>query len=185
MTKLIIDPGHGGNDSGAVHENNQEKNFTLDISQRICDYLQNHYIVDILMTRTTDVYLSLAERTDFANHQQADYFISIHINAGNGTGWESYIWDGPLDQETIDAQNTIHSTIMNRIGPTYGVIDRGKKRANFHVLRETTMPAILLENLFIDSENDLNLLLNDQFIDDLSHAIGEGLAKALSLPQKS
>ncbi len=184
MTKLVIDPGHGGSDPGATNGSFMEKNFNLDIALHVRDYLQQRYIVDILMTRSTDIYLSLAARTNFANQQNADYFISIHINAGGGTGWESFIWNGPVNQQTIQAQNKIHQTVINTIKSKYNVVDRGKKRANFHVLRETRMPAILLENLFIDRSSDLNLLRNPQFIDDLSNSIGEGLAQALSLPPK-
>ncbi|RAL27021.1 N-acetylmuramoyl-L-alanine amidase family protein [Thermoflavimicrobium daqui] len=183
--KLVIDPGHGGSDSGAVNGSYQEKNFTLDIALAVHDYLQNHYMVELFMTRKTDKTLSLKQRTDYANQKQADYFISIHINAGGGTGWESYIWNGPVNQTTIDAQNIIHNTVMNEIGPKYQVKDRGKKRADFYVLRETIMPAILLENLFIDTTNDLHLLIDNQFITDLSCTIGEGLAQALSLDKKT
>ena len=118
-----------------------------------------------------------------ANSRNADYFCSIHINAGGGTGWESYIYNGSVSQKTINAQNTIHSTVINAIGSKYGVRDR-EKEANFHVLRETAMSAILLENLFIDHSNDLKLLNNSAFITDLSNAIGEGIAKALSLSKK-
>jgi N-acetylmuramoyl-L-alanine amidase len=184
MTKIVIDPGHGGSDPGATNGSFMEKNFNLDIALRVRDYLQQRYVADILMTRSTDTTLSLSARTNFANQQRADYFISIHINAGGGTGWESFIYNGSVSQKTIQAQNTIHQTVIDTIKPNYNVVDRGKKRANFHVLRETNMPSILLENLFIDRASDLALLRNTQFISDLSNSIGEGLAKALSLPTK-
>ncbi|OYD10000.1 N-acetylmuramoyl-L-alanine amidase [Paludifilum halophilum] len=182
MAKVVIDPGHGGSDPGAVNGSYREKDFTLQIGLRVRDYLQNNYDVDLLMTRTSDQTVSLSERTQLANRNNADYFCSIHINAGGGTGWESYIYNGSVSDKTVQAQNTIHSTVMGVIGGQYGVRDRGKKRANFHVLRESHMPAILLENLFIDTTSDLNLLRNSSFINDLSRAIGEGIAKALSLP---
>lgn len=183
--KLVIDPGHGGSDSGAVNGSYREKDFTLQIALKVRDYLAKNHEVSILMTRTTDTTVSLTQRTDYANANQADYFASIHINAGGGTGWESYIYNGTVSQFTIDAQNRIHSTVMGVIGPKYGVRDRGKKRANFHVLRESNMPAILMENLFIDTTQDLNLLRNATFIKDLADVIGLGIAKALSLPKKA
>lgn len=181
MTKIVIDPGHGGSDSGAVNGNYQEKNFNLSIALKVRDYLQDNYDVNVFMTRTTDKTVSLRQRTDYANNQNADYFCSIHINAGGGTGWESFIYNGAVSDQTKRARNTIHDTVMNVLSSKYGVRDRGKKRANFHVLRETRMSAILMENLFIDTTRDLNLLRNNKFITDLGNAIGEGIAQAFSL----
>jgi len=107
------------------------------------------------LSRTTDVYLSLSQRADLANKWGADYFISVHINAGGGTGFESYIYNGSVSSATIAYQN-----VMKAIG---GVKDRGKKRANYAVLRETKMPAILTENLFIDNSSDVAKLKSEQF----------------------
>ncbi|MFP3441177.1 N-acetylmuramoyl-L-alanine amidase, partial [Pantoea sp. SIMBA_133] len=67
----------------------------------------------------------------------------------------------------------------------YGISDRGKKRANFHVLRETKMNALLIEVLFVDNEKDLNLLTNPAFIMDISTVIGDATAEALKLSLKS
>ncbi|PTX64729.1 N-acetylmuramoyl-L-alanine amidase [Melghirimyces profundicolus] len=185
MPLVVIDPGHGGTDPGAVNGSYQEKNFTLQIGLKVRDFLLNNYQVSVMMTRTTDVTVSLSSRTDLANRNNADYFCSIHVNAGGGTGWESYIYNGTVPPFTVKSQDTIHSTIMGIIGPRYSVRDRGKKRANFYVLRETNMSAILLENLFIDTSQDLKLLTNATFIQDLSEAIGLGIAKALSLSKKT
>jgi N-acetylmuramoyl-L-alanine amidase len=184
MPLIVIDPGHGGSDPGAVNGSYQEKNYTLSIGLKVRDYLLANYQTNVLMTRTTDTTVSLSSRVSLANSNNADYFCSIHINAGGGTGWESYIYNGTVSQKTINAQNTIHNTVMSAIGGKYGVRDRGKKRANFYVLRETAMSAILLENLFIDHATDLSLLNNPTFITDLANAIGEGIAKALSLSKK-
>ncbi|MFC4078276.1 N-acetylmuramoyl-L-alanine amidase [Salinithrix halophila] len=185
MTKIVIDPGHGGRDTGAVYGECREKDFTLQIALKVRDYLKSRYVAEVLMTRTTDKTVSLTARTDFANRNKANYYCSIHINAGGGTGWESYIYNGSVSNFTKSARNTIHSTVMNVIGPQYGVRDRGKKRANFHVLRESHMPAILMENMFIDTERDRNLLRSQAFISDLANGIGAGLAKALQLSPKA
>ncbi|WP_299093238.1 N-acetylmuramoyl-L-alanine amidase [uncultured Metabacillus sp.] len=180
MTTIVLDPGHGGTDSGAVNQSFFEKTFNLDIALMIRNYLRKHYDVNVIMTRSTDTELSLFTRTNLANQVNADYFCSIHINAGGGTGWESYIYNGSVSEQTVRAQETIHNYVMSQIRP-YGVRDRGMKRANFHVLRETNMPSILLENLFIDTNFDLNLLRNKTFLEKLGNAIGEGLARALAL----
>lgn len=184
MTLLILDPGHGGSDPGAVYGQSQEKFFTLKIALKVRDYLLSMYNVDIIMTRTTDKTVSLKERTDLANERNADYFCSIHINAGGGTGWESYIYNGPVSKETIKQRDAIHQSVMDEVKAKYRMVDRGKKLANFHVLRESSMPAILLENLFIDTEEDLELLQSNAFLSDLSKGIAEGLAQALSLSRK-
>ncbi|MDA8354056.1 MAG: N-acetylmuramoyl-L-alanine amidase [Firmicutes bacterium] len=184
MSLVVIDPGHGGSDSGAVSGSYREKDFNLKIALKARDYLLNHYHVSVMMTRTSDTTISLSKRTDIANQNAADYFCSIHINAGGGTGWESYIYNGTVSSITLKAQDIIHATVMDAIGSKYGVRDRGQKRANFHVVRETRMPAILLENLFIDTSRDLNLLRNNSFIQDLGQAIGLGIAKALNLSKK-
>ncbi|MCS1350169.1 N-acetylmuramoyl-L-alanine amidase [Mechercharimyces sp. CAU 1602] len=181
MTRLVIDPGHGGNDPGATNGSYQEKNFTLMIALKVRDYLLSRYNVEIYMTRTTDATVSLTTRTSMANALDADYYCSIHINAGGGTGFESYIYNGSVSQDTITKRNIIHDRIMQTIGSKYGVRNRGKKRANFHVLRETRMPAVLTENMFIDTSSDLALLLNPTFINDLAVATAEGLASALNL----
>lgn len=184
MTKVVIDPGHGGSDAGAVNGSYREKDFNLSIALKVREYLRSRYDVNVLMTRTTDKTVSLRQRTDYANSQNADYFCSIHINAGGGTGWESFIYNGSVSNRTVQAQNVIHRKVMDVLSSKYDVRDRGKKRANFHVLRETRMSAILLENLFIDTTRDLNLLKNDTFITDLAYAIGEGIADAMSLNPK-
>jgi N-acetylmuramoyl-L-alanine amidase len=184
MKIIILDPGHGGTDPGAVYKEYREKNFTLSIALKVREYIENHFEATIIMTRETDKTVSLDERTDFANQKKADYFCSIHINAGGGAGFESYIYNGTVPEFTKQAQTIIHQQIIEAIEGPFHVKNRGQKRANFHVLRESKMPASLLEILFIDTDQDLKLLLNPSFIQTVSNSIGEGIAKALSLPRK-
>jgi len=182
MFKLMINPGHGGKDSGAVYGEFNEKDFDLLFSLRLRDYLLSKYALDVVMTRTSDVTVSLKESVDMANNQNVDYFLSMHVNAGGGRGFESFIFDGGnVTPETAVHQDAIHKSVMAAIGTKYEVADRGEKKADFEVLRETKMEAVLLESLFIDNDEDLQLLTNDDFVQDLVVGIGEGVAQAFSL----
>lgn len=184
MTLIVLDPGHGGNDPGAVNNNYQEKNFTLTISKKVSSILKANYNATVLMTRDNDQTLSLQARTNIANSNNADYFCSIHINAGGGTGFESFRYNGPILPQTKALHESMHRNIVSSLNTKYNIRDRGIKTANFHVLRETKMPAVLLEILFIDNEADLRLLRKDSFIDDVAKAIADALAKGLNLQKK-
>ncbi len=182
MVKIFIDPGHGGKDPGAVGNGLKEKDLTLKITKKIQSLLGEYQNISVKLSRTTDVYLSLSERADLANKWGADYFISVHINAGGGTGFESYIYNGSVSSATIANQNVMHQEIMKAIG---GVKDRGKKRANYAVLRETKMPAILTENLFIDHSTDASKLKSDSFLSQIAFGHVQGLVKAFGLKKKA
>ncbi len=132
------------------------------------------------MTRSNDRFIELSDRAKIANDWGADYFLSIHINAGGGSGFESYIHESqkPL---TKKLQQIIHSAIMNEID----VRDRGQKTANFAVLRETKMPALLTENLFIDNRSEIEKLSLPSFIKKIAQGHVNGLQKAFKLQRIS
>src|SRR5699024_3998847 len=125
---------------------------TLSIATRVRDMLINEYSnATVKMSRTGDQTVSLMQRTNDANSWGADYFLSIHINAGGGTGYEDYIHSSVSDSSrTANLRSTIHEEI-NKLN---NMRNRGKKKANFHVLRESSMPAMLSENGFIDTKAD-------------------------------
>ncbi|MEN9406566.1 MAG: hypothetical protein RLZ12_850 [Bacillota bacterium] len=183
MVKLFIDPGHGGSDSGAVNGKDLEKDFTLSFALKLRTLLLSKYTVDITMSRTTDKTVSLYQRTNLANSINADYFFSWHINSGGGAGFESYIYNKSVPPSTVTKQRIIHSSIMEQIA-AFNITDRGQKRNDFHVLRESHMDAILIETLFIDNYHNLQLLKTDSFVLQLVLGAAKGLAKALALPPK-
>src|SRR5690625_597190 len=148
MTKIYIDAGHGGSDPGATANGLREKDLTLKIAKHIRDYLKN-YNCSVKMSRTGDKTLSLAQRTNDANKWGADYFLSVHINAGGGTGYEDYIYNGLSNSsKTAKLRDIVHGVISKTL-KKYGITNRGKKKANFHVLIESRIPAMLNENLLI------------------------------------
>ncbi|MFS0654836.1 N-acetylmuramoyl-L-alanine amidase [Bacillus sp. 179-C3.3 HS] len=181
MVKIFIDPGHGGTDSGAAANGLFEKNITLQIALFLRDILLSEYDgVSVRLSRSIDQSVTLSERTNAANRWGADYFVSIHINAGGGTGFESYVYPG-VSAPTTTYRNTLHNEITRSIE----FADRGKKTANFHVLRETSMSAILTENGFIDTTADANKLRNASFLQRIARAHATGLEKAFQLKKRS
>lgn len=173
MALIVLDAGHGGYDPGAMANGLIEKDLTLDLVRRVEDLLSSEGHT-ILMTRQTDVFVELSARADLANSVGADYFVSFHHNAGGGTGFESYVYPGTKGSSTGEKQDAVHNTITTFLA-RYGVRDRGKKEANFAVLRETQMSALLLENLFVDTAIDATLLKKSLFLNGLAEAIAEGI----------
>lgn len=177
MTKiLVLDAGHGGEDGGAQSNGLREKDLTLDIAKRIQSKLKP-YSIKVIMTRTNDKYLTLTQRTNIANKANAELFLSIHINAGGGTGFESYIYNGNVSNATRRYQSKLHDAVMKQID----VRDRGKKRANFAVVRQTKMPAVLTECLFIDTKSDANKLKNNKFLNSIAQGHVDGIVTHLKL----
>ncbi|RFU70995.1 N-acetylmuramoyl-L-alanine amidase [Peribacillus saganii] len=184
MVKIYIDPGHGGKDPGAAANGLQEKNLVLEISKYMETYLKSHYSgFEVVLSRTTDVFIDLSKRAAIANSIKADVFISNHVNAGGGTGYESFIYTEP-SKNSITLQQLVNSEAIstaNKYG--LGVHGNADKRRNLAVVRETVMPAILTEICFIDSK-DAVLLKNKQFLEDMAAAYARGIARFLKLPAK-
>lgn len=108
--------------------------------------------------------------------------MSIHINAGGGIGYEDFIFNGNVSSATITNQNAMHDAIRKA---TPYFTNRGKKRANFHVLRESKMPAFLSESGFIDNKSDANRLKKSSTLDDIAQGHVNGLIKIFGLKKKS
>ncbi|WP_054859151.1 N-acetylmuramoyl-L-alanine amidase [Gracilibacillus sp. JCM 18860] len=182
MVKIYIDPGHGGMDPGAVANGLREKDLTLKISLKIRNLL-NQYKggVSVRLSRTTDKTLSLRQRTNDANKWCADYLLSVHINAGSGTGYEDFIYSElSSNSDTAKKRDFMHEEINKQIN----MPNRGKKKANFHMVRESNMPAILTENGFIDAANDAARLKTDAFLNDIAQGHVDGLVRIFNLRKK-
>lgn len=182
--KIFIDPGHGGHDPGALGYGLREKDIVLDIARELEKELNKYAGVEVKLSRTSDRFISLSERTKMANDWGAHYFVSLHLNAGGGRGFESYIYNGSVSQETRNRQKDIHNHLANWLSSNNGIRDRGMKRANFHVLRESNMPAILLEYMFIDNRTENNLLKNKNYCKTLGKVTAEAIAKSFGLKKK-
>ncbi|WP_338658809.1 N-acetylmuramoyl-L-alanine amidase [Paraclostridium sordellii] len=171
MKTNMIDAGHGGYDSGApgVH-GCLEKNIVLEVANKVNDYLKTQNIKNI-NTRTTDVFLTLNDRTNEANKLGVNSFVSIHCNSSdnpNAQGLETYCYKFKY-RALADA---IHSELINDRLYTK---NRGVKEGNLHVVRESNMDACLVELGFINNEADYNLIMNNK--DKFAKAIAKGICK--------
>ena len=186
--RIFWDKGHGGKDSGAVGNGLQEKQLTHKIVEYAMDFLSSNYTGFIQKTsRTGDTYPSLTERANMADNWNADVFVSVHINAGGGNGYESYIHTTKASKASIALQNYLNNAILSAMRSFGSIKAHGgtmNRKANYAVLRNTNAPAVLTENLYIDS-TDAQYLKNEQFLKAVGQAHAIGVAKFLNLPSKS
>jgi len=175
--KVCLDPGHGGYDTGAVGNGLQEKDITLDVCLSLKPMLEDNGIRTIL-TRDGDyapghlegdINGELRARVDIAEKNAVDLFVAIHINAGGGTGVEVLV--AGLGGRAETAANKVLPYLV-QVG---GWANRGVKTQNIFVLQETSMPAILTENGFIDMATDAAKLKDPNFRHALALAHAKGI----------
>jgi N-acetylmuramoyl-L-alanine amidase len=184
---IYIDPGHGGRDPGAVGPaKTQEKNNTLSEAQYLATFLGG-YQCDVRLTRNSDVSLGatagadLSARANAANNAGASFFISVHNDANTSPqphGATTYIYG-------VGGQAEKFAHAVQPELATFGFQDRGINVANFAVLRETKMPAILCETGFISNSEEERNLADANFRQRIGEALGRGLVKALGLQPKT
>ncbi|ACV64894.1 cell wall hydrolase/autolysin [Desulfofarcimen acetoxidans DSM 771] len=182
---VVLDPGHGGQDPGAIGVNGlQEKKVNWDVANIVKEQLAGYdCVVHIMQPSCTNPNSTSSDElrlpVKYANNIKADFYLSVHENAGGGTGFESHVYTHPSEL-ALKYQDAIHNEVAAYMAK-FGFRDRGKRRSNFYVLRETNMPAVLLENLFIDSAANAAALQNPEFLHGLGNAIAYGIVLALGL----
>lgn len=184
---IVLDPGHGGKDPGAVGFGLSEKAVVLDIAKRCKAALEKGWSGHkVYLTRSSDRFVELGSRASYANSRGADVFVSFHNNAATASahGYEDYVWTKAVASSSGALQKDIRKHVLP-VMKRYGIRDRGAKRANFAVLRLTKMKAILLEILFISNKKENSLLKSAKFKQDVAEAVAEGIAAHLKLKRKS
>ena len=160
--KIFINPGHGGSDCGACGNGLKERDVALKIGKRVENYLRAvGYDVKLLQ------YDGLSEICYQANAFKADLFVSIHCNAGGGTGTETFYFCGS------NAGKKLAEAIQRQIVASIGTFNRRVEEKGFFVLCNTNMPAVLVETAFIDNPADARLLVERE--DDFARAIARGV----------
>ena len=176
--RVVIDPGHGGPDPGAVGIGGlRETDVVLDVSLQLARLLQARG-VQVLLTRTTEVDVDLPPRVTLANSSGADVFVSVHANAlsmerPDVNGIETFYFAGGRSQSLAEA---IQQQLM-AISP--GTPDRGARPGRFFVIRRTVMPSALVEMGFVTGEVDAPRLADPAYRRRLAQAVAAGILNYL------
>ena len=172
MATILLDPGHGGSDPGAVYFGRTEAADNLRMAQAVASILRARGC-RVEMTRNNDTFVSLQQRAQNSNNLRPDMFVSIHRNASEiptATGLENYIWTNASTRARQIAQTTLDAIASE----APGIRNRGLHTANFYVLRFTDAPAQLLELGFMNNPDD------NKWFDDNFHAIATGIADGIT-----
>ncbi len=191
---VVLDPGHGGQDSGAMVNGVLEKELTLDIAKRLDRALQAQGMATVL-TRADDSYRSLAERAALANRVPGCILVSIHFNEGTkavSNGVETYYADhqitsdAPLiswlpflqrtalqmpNRESQTLAGCVQEALINRTQAA----NRGIKAEQFFVIAKVRHPAILVEGGFLSNKDETSRLANPDYRQRMADAISEGI----------
>lgn len=193
--RIIIDPGHGMDDNGAVGAFSKEKDLNLSLSLKIREALEKKGF-EVVMTRRDDSFLTLDARSDFAQKQQAGIFLSIHHNASENkkaNGIETYslppggiaathntikkipdaLPGNRFDNENINLNHLIHSHLIKQLGS----FDRGSKFARYKVLVNAPCPAVLIEAGFISNQQEEIEINTEERQKKCAAAIAEALCE--------
>ena len=171
--KVVLDPGHGGTDYGAIREGINEKDITLDLTQRVASILKSKGY-KVAMTRTEDVYLGLQERCDFTEAENPELFVSIHVNSAVATepfGLETHYYHEPSKELAEVIQKHLVKEINSK--------DRGILKSKFYVINHTDVPAVLVETGFLSNPDERAELITDKRKQATAKAIAEGIIEYL------
>lgn len=179
MKIICIDPGHGGKDPGATDGGVCEKDIALNVAKKIHAHLRA-VGYSVILTREQDKFVSLGNRAAEANMWGADIFVSVHCNSApnsSANGMEVYVHTS----RGADSKRAAHA-IYDRLLPASGLKGRGVKANNYAVLRETAMPAVLVELGFISNDSDRVKLVSEEWQERAAEAIAAGIMEAVGKP---
>ena len=186
---IFLDPGHGGSDTGAISQGVREKDLTLSVYNKVSSKLASLGFT-VLTSRNTDKDVDLVDRAEEANNAGADMLLSIHFNSGGrgvARGIETYYYQSQADipskinqanhnnPERLEKSKKLALKVQQNLLYQTGASDRGVKRASFAVLRETSIPSILVELGFLDKPEELSKIRTSEYQDRLANGIVDGI----------
>lgn len=188
--RIVIDPGHGGFDTGAKSKTGiVEKELTLEVAQKMKEILEAKGLVDVFLTRSEDKYMNPEERVNFANNIRGNVLLSIHFNwspspnskgfnlytnserirmssAGTTVASSSDMFAGQSRRLAIEIKNRL-STIISSGG--------SNREIPLTIANRLFMPCVLVEILYLSNQKDLDILSGSNFVDSVARALGESL----------
>lgn len=175
---VVIDAGHGAKDSGAVgaSRKNYEKTFNLAMALKVESILKQNPNLQVVLTRSDDTFLELKQRVKVAENLKANAFVSIHANSSSSSasnGTETYY--------QRSASKAFADVMHKYFAPATGLTDRGIRYGNFHVIRETTMPAVLLEVGYLSNAKEEAILFDEDFQNRVAQGIADGIKEYLGV----
>lgn len=171
---VVLDPGHGGSDYGAMRAGINEKDINLDVAKRVQALLLSKGVT-VYMTRDTDATISLLDRTVFCANKAPEIFVSVHVNSSvrpEITGLETHYYH----ENSIELAQTVHADIVSAIKSK----DRGLFKSKFYVINHTEVPAILCEIGFISNDAERAELVSEERKQQTAQAIADGILKYLN-----
>lgn len=170
---IVLDAGHGGHDPGSISsQSDMEKNVALEVTKQVAEKLRNEGAT-VILTRSDDSYVSLNERVRISDNYWTHAFISLHFNAftsNSGNGISTHYYGG---KESNKLAENMQQALTNHTG----LKNRGVKQDNFFVLRETNAVSVLAELGFMSNSNDLQVITQDSYADNVANAISDGLKR--------
>ncbi len=179
---VVIDAGHGGTDEGAKVNTFMEKKLTLTTALLTKKHLEE-LGYRVIMTRNRDIYLPLQRRVSIANKTKGSLFVSLHFNSSpsaEAKGIEIFYFDSRELWRT-KASKRLANCILYRVIDQTDAVSRGIKQGNFHVIRETDMPAVLVEGGFMTNREERGRLRDKEYLDRLAVGIAQGIDKYMKM----
>jgi N-acetylmuramoyl-L-alanine amidase len=180
---IVIDPGHGGKDLGSeTAKVTTEKELNLKTSQCVTGYLRQSGF-PVTMTRNDDRFVSLHARSHLANQQEALLFVSVHHNSApnpSAEGIEVFYYRSDRNQARTRASKLLAQKVLNRVISETGARSRGVKEGNLAVIRDTDMPAILIECGFLTNVKERSRILDPTYRKQIAKGIALGVKDYLS-----
>jgi len=182
---VVLDPGHGGRDTGANGARLQEKEVNLDIALQAGEILAQRGF-EVAYTRDDDTYLTLSERCQIANELNAAVFVSVHCNSAensSATGTETYYYASLEDPERFmqkEQRYKLARLLQQNLVRQLGLADRGVKQDRFTVIMDTNMPSALVETAFINNPSEEACLMDKSFRSKAARAIADAITEYMN-----
>lgn len=176
---IVIDAGHGGQDHGARGQNPfcEEKRICLQTARLVKKYL-DQLGYHVVMTRNTDAFISLSRRVEISKQADSQLFVSLHCNSSRSPtaqGVEIFFYDSKEQKRRTFASKRLADSILTRMIRRTSARSRGVKKGNFYVIRETSMPAVLIEAGFISNPAERMNLKSIDYQEKIARGVADGI----------